>query len=142
MPNLSTKPSSRDYCLVARLSILTNMLHEPDLSLARSGTIVCPRTRVTTLEVSPTRYPTPHNTYYVSSLQYKQLHGHELTKISDLTEPMNQTQGSSGSCTMFVEMANISTKSSSRNDGLLDRLSISTHPSENILIIYQPEVIP
>ena len=111
MANLSTKPSSRDYCLVARLAISTNMLHEPDISLARSGTIVCPRTRVTTPEVSPTRDPTPHNKYYASSLHYKQLHGHESTKISNLTAPRNQTQGSSGSCTMFVEMDNLATKS-------------------------------
>ena len=29
-PNISTKPSSSDYRLVARLVILSNMLHEPD----------------------------------------------------------------------------------------------------------------
>ena len=32
----------------------------------------------------------------------------------------------SGLCSMSVEMANIATKSSSRDNGLLDRLSIST----------------
>ena len=40
MTNLATKPLSRDYGLVARLVILSNMLHKPDLSAARSGTIV------------------------------------------------------------------------------------------------------
>ena len=45
MANLATKPSSRDDVLVARLSISTNMLHEPDLSATISGTIVIPRAR-------------------------------------------------------------------------------------------------
>ena len=44
MANLATKPSSRDGGLVAILAISTNMLHEPDISEAISGTIVCPRT--------------------------------------------------------------------------------------------------
>ena len=43
--NIATKPSSSYDGLVARLSISTNMLHEPDLSAAISGTIVCPRAR-------------------------------------------------------------------------------------------------
>ena len=41
--NLATKPTSRDDDLVAILAISTNMLHKPDLSTARSGTIVFPR---------------------------------------------------------------------------------------------------
>ena len=40
MDNLATKLSSNDGGLVARLDISTNMLHKPDLSAARSGTIV------------------------------------------------------------------------------------------------------
>ena len=62
MTNLATKPLSRDYGLVARLVILSNMLHKPDLSAARSGTIVWPITRVTTHEVSRSRETTPHHT--------------------------------------------------------------------------------
>ena len=42
--NIATKPSSRDDGFVAKLAISTNMLHKPDLSAARSGMIVCPRT--------------------------------------------------------------------------------------------------
>ena len=72
MTNLATKPSSRDDGLVARLVILSNMLHKPDISAARSGTILCPRTRGTTPEVSRSRETTPHDTDYVSSLQYTQ----------------------------------------------------------------------
>ena len=53
MANLATKTSSRDDVLVARLSISKNMLHKPDLSAARSSTIVCPRTWVTTPKVLP-----------------------------------------------------------------------------------------
>ena len=44
MANLATKQSSRDDVLVARLAISTNMLHEPDVSAARYGMILCPRT--------------------------------------------------------------------------------------------------
>ena len=33
----------------------------------------------------------------------------------------------SGSCRMFVETANLSTKPSSRDDSLVDRLDVSTH---------------
>ena len=43
MSNLATKPSSPDDGLVARLAISTNMLHEPDMSAARSSTMVYPR---------------------------------------------------------------------------------------------------
>ena len=68
MANLTTKPSSRDDGLVVRLKIPTNTQHKPYLSSARSGTILSPRTRVTTPEVSPTRDPNPHDTDYVSSL--------------------------------------------------------------------------
>ena len=45
MNNLATKPSSFCDSLVAVLFILTSMRHEPDMSAARSITIVCPRTR-------------------------------------------------------------------------------------------------
>ena len=85
MDNKATKPSSRDYGLVARLAISTNMLHKPDMSAEIFGTIVCPRTWVTTTKVSPNRYPNPHDTEYVSSLQYTQRQCHESIKISDLT---------------------------------------------------------
>ena len=61
MTNLATKPLLLDDGLVARLFILSNMLHEPDLSAANSGTIVCPRTRGTTPEVSRSRETTPHD---------------------------------------------------------------------------------
>ena len=40
--NPATKPSSLDYDLVARLSILTNMQQELDLSSEKSVTILCP----------------------------------------------------------------------------------------------------
>ena len=45
MANIATKSSSIDDGIVARLSILTNMRHEPYLSAFISGAIVCPRTR-------------------------------------------------------------------------------------------------
>ena len=45
------------------------MLHEPDLSVSKSGTIVRLRKQVTTPEVSPTRAPTPQDTDNVSSFQ-------------------------------------------------------------------------
>ena len=41
--NLATKPTSRDDDLEAILANSTNMLHKPELSTARSGTIVFPR---------------------------------------------------------------------------------------------------
>ena len=44
MADLSIKPSLRVYGLVAKLSVLTNMHHEPDLYADRSCTMVCPRT--------------------------------------------------------------------------------------------------
>ena len=40
MDNQATKPSSRDDGLGARSATSTNMLHETDLSAARSDTIV------------------------------------------------------------------------------------------------------
>ena len=126
MANLGTKPSSHDDGLLARLAISTNMLHKSDQSAARSGTIVCPRTRFTTPKVSTTRDPSPHDTDYASSLQYTQHQGHDSINISNLTAPGNRTCGPSGSCSMFVEMANLATIPSSRDDGLVARLAIST----------------
>ena len=87
MDHLATKPSSRDYGLVAILAISTNMVHKPDLSAARSGTIVCPKTWITTPEVSPTGDTTPHDTDYVSSLHYMQRQGHDSINISNLIAP-------------------------------------------------------
>ena len=69
MANLATKPSSRDGGLVAILAISTNMLHETDMYAARSGTIICPRERVHNSQCISSRYPKPHDTDYVSSLQ-------------------------------------------------------------------------
>ena len=48
MDNLAIKPSSIDDILVAKSSISTKILHKPDLSAARSGTTVCPRTQEVT----------------------------------------------------------------------------------------------
>ena len=88
MANLATKPSSRDDVLVARLAISTNMLHEPDLSAARSGTIVFPITRKLTYSQGIySRDPTPHDTDYVSSLQCMQHQRHDYITISNLTAP-------------------------------------------------------
>ena len=125
MANLATKPSSLHDGLVARLDISTNIPHETDLSASRSGTIVCPRTQVTNPKVSPTGDPTPHNAYYTSSLQYTQRQVHDSINISTLQLP-ESNRGSSGLCSRFVEMDNLSTKPSSGNDGLVDRLAIST----------------
>ena len=102
------------------------MLQKPHLSEARSDTIVSPRTWITTPKVSPARYPTPQNIDYVSSLQYTQHQGHDSTKILNLTAPGNQTRGTSDPCSMFVDMANIATKPSSRDDVFVVRLAIST----------------
>ena len=77
------------------------MIHEPDLSASRYGTIVCPRTQVTTPEVLPTRDPTPHDTYYVSSLQCTQRQCHDLMNISNQTAPGNQSRGPSGLCSIL-----------------------------------------
>ena len=79
------------------------MLQKPDLSASISGMIVCPRNRVTTPEVFPTKDTTPHDTDYVSSLQYTQRQGHDLTNISNQTAPGNITWGPSGLCIMFVK---------------------------------------
>ena len=87
MDHLATKSSSRDDFLVARLTISTNMLHKPDLYAAIYGTIVCPRTQITTPKVSPTGDTTPHNTDYSSSLQYMQPQCRESINISNLTSP-------------------------------------------------------
>ena len=73
-----------------------------DLSAAISGTIICPRTRVTTPEVLLTRETTPHDTDYVISLQYMQRQRHGSTNISNRTAPGNRTLGPFGSCSMFV----------------------------------------
>ena len=100
------------------------MIHEPDLSAAISGTILCPRTRVTTTKVSPTRDPTPHDTDYVSSLQFMQCQGHDSINISNLTAPRNRTLWPSGLCRMFVGMVSLATKPSSRDDDLVARLAI------------------
>ena len=110
MTNLATKPSSRDYGLVARLVILSNMLHKPDMSAARSGTILCPRTLVSTPKVSCSRETTPHDTNYVSSLQYLQQQSHDSTNISNQTAPGNRTLGPSCLCSMFDKMTNLATK--------------------------------
>ena len=124
MTNLATKPLSRDYGLVARLVILSNMLHEPDLSAARSGTIVCPRNRVTTPEVSRSRESTPHDTDYVSSLQYTQQQCHDSINIFlNRTASGNQTLGPSGSCSIFDKMTNIKDLLGSFCLSLLDILS-------------------
>ena len=42
MANIATKTPPRDDGLVALLAISTNMIHEPDMSADRSGTILCP----------------------------------------------------------------------------------------------------
>ena len=110
---------------MARLVILT--LHEPDMSAARSGTIVCPRSRITTPEVSRSRETTPHDTDYFSSLQYMQQQCHDLTNISNRTAPGNRTLGPSGSCSMFDKMTNLATKPLSRDDGLVAILVILSY---------------
>ena len=109
------------------------MLHKIDLSVSRPGMIVCPLTRVTNTDVFPTRDTNPHNTDYISSFQYMQRHGYDSVNTSNLTDPGNRTRGPSGLCSMFVEIDNLATKQSSRDDGLVDRLAISTR-AVNILM--------
>ena len=121
MNNQATKPLSRDDGLVARLVVLSNMIHKPDLSAARSGTIVCPKTRVTTPEVSRGRETTPHDTDYVSSLQYSRKQCHDSTKISNQTAPDNRTLGTSGLWSMVGKVTNRATKPLSRDDGSMAR---------------------
>ena len=109
MANLATKPSSSDDGLVARLFIPKNMLHKTDLSTARSGTIVCPRTRFTTPKVLPTRDPSPHDREYVIIPQYTQRQGLDLMNISYQKAPGNRTWGTYSLCSMFVEIDNLAT---------------------------------
>ena len=63
MDNLATKPPSRDYGLVARLGISTNMLHKPYLSASRSSTVVFPRAQDRNSRGIASKDPTPHYTY-------------------------------------------------------------------------------
>ena len=58
-----------------------NILYEPDLSEARSGTLVYPKTRVTNTEASSTGYPTLYDTDYSISLRDMQTQCHELINI-------------------------------------------------------------
>ena len=109
---------------MARLAISTNMLRKADLYATRSGSIVCPRTRVTTTKVL-IRDTTPHDIDYVSSFQYMQRQDYDSINNSNLTAPGNQTRGPSGLCSMFVEMNNKATKPSSCDGCLVARLSIS-----------------
>ena len=87
MDNLATKPSSRDDGLVARLSISTNMLHKPDLSASRSGTIVCPRAQGHNYQGIDRKDPTPHDTDYVSIPHFTKRQYHESIIISKIIAP-------------------------------------------------------
>ena len=85
MANIATKSPSRDDGLVARLAISKNILHEQELSVAISSTIVCPIEGGHNSRGIARRYHTPHDTYFTSSLQCMQRQYHDSINISNLT---------------------------------------------------------
>ena len=91
--------------------ITTQAKKEEDGVCVREYVCLAPALGSPSPEVSRSWETTPHDTHYVSSLQYTRQQCHDLTNIFlNQTVPGNRTLGPFGSCSMSDKMTNLATK--------------------------------